>query len=242
MKPFPHIRLGHTTWFGESHDLDWWIRAAPQSIRSLFLAPSEVRWKMRSGQDLVSARIGTGQDARDVILKWRRVSGSRTWKNLFRPSRAAREFENALRILHRGVVTPRPMLWGELRRFGLLRGEYLVMEWLRDVASLVEKLRETATDPSRRTRLLLSSARSLREMHDSGIFHGDLNSSNILLRECGTNCQAMIIDFTASKDLRSLSEHHRKKDLERFLSSLLPFVTEEEKNLFLSSYEASPSP
>jgi len=185
---------------------------------------------------LVSASLEGGGEKRDVIVKWRKIRGARLFKGLFRASKAAREFEMGVLLLSRDVPTPKPLLWGELRLCGVVLEEYLVAERVGDASPLPECLWKTARDPAERHRLLEAAGRAVREVHEAGILHGDLNSSNILIQRKGPSCQAMVIDFAGAKDLGSLSDLHREKDLSRFCKSLLPHVREEDKLIFRTAY------
>ena len=236
MKVYKQLKRNHVTWFGNLEDLTWWDQAGPADPHELFQVPSEIHWNIRAGEDVVSACLGFGEQRRDVIIKWRKVSGMRFLKGLFRPSKAASEFNMGMKLLLRGVFTPKPILWGEVRPMGAVLEEYLVMERALDVLPLPKCLWRTARSPVERRRLLEATARAVREVHDAGILHGDLNSSNILIKKTDSSYRATLIDFAGSKDLVSLSDLHREKDLSRFLRSLLPHVREEDKSFFRSVY------
>jgi tRNA A-37 threonylcarbamoyl transferase component Bud32 len=60
----------------------------------------------------------------------------------------------------------------------------------------------------------------VREMHDAGLFHADLNLKNILLREEGNGLKSFVIDLDKAKWISSLGKRHRMKNLLRLYRSL----------------------
>lgn len=230
MTGFPFVKIGPITWFGDPKDLAWWSDRPLANPKALFVPEAEIRWKVRPHADLVSARVGPQGLERDVVLKWRRLGGRRLLKSLVRPSVASREFLTGRESLKRGLSLPKPILWGEHRAWGLLIEEYLVMERIEACVNLVEALRREGQDPLKRREVLSATRQAISHLHEAGVYHGDLNSSNILLRADGT---AMVIDLASARLYDELPDQKRKKDLQRFEASLLPHVTREDMGEFL---------
>jgi tRNA A-37 threonylcarbamoyl transferase component Bud32 len=106
----------------------------------------------------------------------------------------------------------------------LYQGELITEEipGTRDLASFFLNLHRPLSETEVRLthQLARKAGRTVRLMHDQGVFHGDLNLKNLLLRvENRTSPDIYIIDFDRSRVGRSLSTRDRMKNLLRLLRS-----------------------
>lgn len=99
-----------------------------------------------------------------------------TW---FRPTKARRAYEFALRFRNLGIDTPRPVAYVETREGGLFSRGYFVSEG--DFRpSCVPFGNGSGLEGEA---MIAALARQLCDLHRLGILHGDLNLSNILYEE-----------------------------------------------------------
>lgn len=96
---------------------------------------------------------------------------------LFRGSKARRAFRNALELKARGLATPDPIGYVELRRAPLVAGHcYLITAPCDD-----EPIRSRLEIPDRfDTKLAEAFGRYVAGLHRAGVIHRDLNSTNVL--------------------------------------------------------------
>lgn len=136
-----------------------------------------------------------------------------------------------LRYLH--VPVPRPVLamWTD-------RGEFLIEVALGDVSSLEAALRgETAVrDPRERMKLLRAVATEIGHLHDCGVVHGNLKTTNIHVAATPAGIRIVFTGNEAVKFRTSLSASDRAADLARLHSLAFPFVNGAERRRFLRLY------
>lgn len=128
--------------------------------------------------------------------------------------RFLRELGVADALVRRGVPTPEPL--AGIRREalpGLYRAEIVVRE-VPDARDLAAALR---AQPERKAELLAAAARLLRQCHDAGLLHPDLNARNILIAPDGA---AMILDLDRAELADELSLGDRLGMVARLYRSL----------------------
>jgi len=134
--------------------------------------------------------------------------------------RFLRELAVADALRRRGVPTPEPLA-GVRREVvpGLYRAEVIVRE-VADAVDLAEALRtlpEGEAGGERKRQVLLATARLLRQAHDAGLWHPDLNARNVLLAPDGS---ALVIDLDRAELLDQLSLADRLASVARLYRSL----------------------
>lgn len=140
-------------------------------------------------------------DGRELIVKrYRRLSFARSLLYLGRTSKARRAYEYAHEYLRRGIRTPEPLAYIDLRRGPLLHDSYFISLPL--YAPDLTTLRRPDYD-SHEVALL---SRFVYELQQRGLLHGDLNLTNILLADA-TACDPLrryaVIDLNRSRILPS---------------------------------------
>jgi len=133
------------------------------------------------------------------------------------PDRLLRELAITEEARKRGVPVPEVayMAWTVARPCRLF------MATVRITASrnLVELLRDEPPGGLRR-RSLAAAAVALREMHDAGMVHADLNLSNVMVTEFTGEPEGFVLDLDRSTFPPTLNDSHRASNLARLLRSL----------------------
>jgi tRNA A-37 threonylcarbamoyl transferase component Bud32 len=122
-----------------------------------------------------------------VYVKHCRINGPRAWaRELVRPPKARLEFENATRLISRGIGAAVPLAWGTADT--LWPGESFLVT--RDLAPAIPftdfvESRFPAVAPDDRPRVRRQLARGLgrflAHLHDAGVAHPDPHPGNLLV-------------------------------------------------------------
>jgi 3-deoxy-D-manno-octulosonic acid kinase len=140
-----------------------------------------------------------------------RLSADRyCWTGLER-TRAWREWHLLASLHARGLPVPRPAA-ARVRRHGYTYRADLVTERIPDAQPLADLLVRSALPDERWARI----GATIRELHDAGVCHADLNARNILL---GGDGAVFLIDFDKA-ERRSLRRGWREANMARLLRSL----------------------
>ena len=129
-------------------------------------------------------------------------------------NRFLRELAVADALCRRGVPTPEPL--AGIRR-EVVPGVYRADVVVREVPDAVDLAAALRGDGSRKGELLAASARLLRQAHDAGLDHPDLNARNILI---AADRSAMILDLDRAELVDELSMTARLAMLSRLYRSL----------------------
>lgn len=97
----------------------------------------------------------------------------------FRDTKARRSYENALKLDSRGVSSPYPLAFVEVRKNGLIHDTYYFCEYT-DYQEIASEL--NASDDFN-TSLAEAFGCFVADLHVRGILHYDLNSGNVLFRQ-----------------------------------------------------------
>lgn len=132
-------------------------------------------------------------DGREVVVKEYHELGflKGIVYTFFRKNKAQRAFDNALRLLERGILTPEPIDVVEQHRFGLLRRLYYVSSYT-DRLPIRKPLTE---DNPFNIRMTIDFAHFVARLHTKGVIHHDLNNTNVLYRLKGRHYEFMLIDI-----------------------------------------------
>ncbi len=124
-----------------------------------------------------------------------------------------------------GIPTPE-VLACVGRRGRVFQRWSIVQEELEDCADLVEIFlaQRTPLDREqavRRVRILEATARTIRRMHDVGIYHADLHVKNVMISRSGGDERPILVDFDKSTvEAGSLRREARERNLIRFDRSM----------------------
>lgn len=148
------------------------------------------------------------------------------------PGRRAFEAAHGLRSLALGA--PAPFAYCEWRRFGLPVRSLVLLEDLRpDVGA--DRVLE-GEDPGDRDAALDALRRLVVKLHRSGIDHGDLKASHVLLRREGERLVPRLIDLEGVRFRRRLGEAARLHALAQLNASVTDAVATELRARWFALY------
>ncbi|MCC6848915.1 MAG: hypothetical protein IT294_10475 [Deltaproteobacteria bacterium] len=162
-------------------------------------------------------------DGERGVLRWYRRGGAirhLVYDRYFGwTPRPIRELAVTHAVIERGVPAPE-VLAARVDRlpWGWYRGAIVTRE-VRDAATFADVLRRTRA-PEERARVLAAVGRAVRDLHDRGVHHRDLNANNILVREPWAVPAVSFIDFDRAEVRRALGAGTRRRELRRLARSL----------------------
>jgi serine/threonine protein kinase len=112
--------------------------------------------------------------------------------SFFRKSKAARAYENSLRLKELHIEVPLPMAYVECFHFGLLNASYYVSQQ----CTYPRTLREfRATELGDRSQIAEALGLFIAHLHDSGVLHKDLSIGNVLFEERDGRLSFCLVDL-----------------------------------------------
>ena len=132
-------------------------------------------------------------------------------------ARPFRELRTAVRIAAAGVPTPEPLgaavLWDAP---GVYRGAFVTRE-LWGAANLWRFLQQAPA--AQRGDACAAAAALVRQLHDAGALHPDLNLQNFLIRRAGGGLEAWLIDLDGVR-FTTVTPRHRQAAFARICRSI----------------------
>lgn len=184
--------------------------------------------------NIFSLQVNKGK----VVLKEYKPRGiGKAWTDLYRSSKAIREFVLGNRLFEIGIPVAEPLAVGEMRNLHLLKKCFLITEELSQAKNLSlyvnnlhpplnkEKIRE-------KREFISKLAESIRDIHNKGFTHGDLNTSHIMVKGDGF----YYLDFENARLKRRASDFRWIKDLSRLNESMPSYITRTDKLRFYKEY------
>ena len=136
------------------------------------------------------------------------------------PPRPFRELTVTEELRRRGLLTVEVYAACVSRGYGPFYRGWFVTRELRGAVDLWSALRQGLLDRWGSESAWQAVAKSLRTLHREGVYHGDLNLKNILLRQESAGVVSYLIDFDkATLFLGRLPTELAKKNLDRLLRS-----------------------
>ncbi len=151
------------------------------------------------------------------------------------------QLASAGRLERAGVPTPAVLAVGWRNVLGPLQAHVIVTGAVPDAQNLYQAARENA--PWRRRRIALEkSAGIIRDMHDAGFLHADLNVTNLLFGRGPEGDRVQIVDLDGGRFHQRLGRRARFRNLARLLRSYEKWIaghfrlSGREEILFLRRY------
>lgn len=153
--------------------------------------------------------------------------GIESFKYFFLPSKARKEWSVACWALKKNISIPQPLGWMERRNRGLVKESYYLSEAVGSGISLIEDS-AALEDPL----ILLAMGRTLKKIHDAGLFHKDLHAGNFLW-----NGQSLhLVDLHSARIIKTLSLSKRLWNLALLFQSLRTIWGEKCQFLLMDAY------
>jgi tRNA A-37 threonylcarbamoyl transferase component Bud32 len=130
-------------------------------------------------------------------------------------SRAMKAYRTACHLLAHGLCTPMPLGVLEERRWGFVQYNVYVTAALTDVITLQEYCATLPDGLAGLEEVVRLVATYLRRMHDSGLWHRDMVTSNLLLSGAPGNRQVSLVDLNRARRLPYMPMILRAVDLAR---------------------------
>jgi hypothetical protein len=194
----------------------------PEGMVESLVHPSPTDDTLHWGRNyLYGAHVATDRGAVEVVVKQFRNQGlKRRWERRRKGSKAERSWRAALAVAAAGVATPEPLVWIESRlpegpSFFVSRrlDDFLEARfYFRALEAGSEKVSYPHLEPER---VLAEIGRTIRRLHDAGIWHRDLSIGNVLLvgtRDGGPD-QVFVIDLNRARAASRLTTMQRTRDL-----------------------------
>ena len=132
--------------------------------------------------------------------------------------RALDQLLSAVRLERAGIPTPAVLAVGSARAFGLFREQAIVTRQLEGARNLYE-LAGGAPPHDRRRDILRLCADLLRQLHDAGFLHGDLNVSNLVMERGPSGETLHVVDLDRGRFRLVVTPRERLANLARLLRS-----------------------
>ncbi len=164
-----------------------------------------------------------------LVKKYKLLRKYDRFRFRFLPSKAYRSLEIALYLLQNGLNTPRPIAIVEDRgKFNQLISCYYLTEFLDCDTSFSQVIKKT--DENTKRKIIIEAAQNIRLMHDIGIIHNDLNTTNILIKSLDNKPEFFFIDLNRAREKKNISLKARAKDLGRLA------LKQQDQSVFFNSY------
>jgi tRNA A-37 threonylcarbamoyl transferase component Bud32 len=200
----------------------WRVVAARIELREMTALLDAARAGTLGGEDAASGRGG----ARRVVLRGGKVVYVRKYLRgglvrflvrdlyLLRPPRPIRELEATETARAAGCRVPIVHAVGVEESGPFYRG-WIVTSAIEGATAYIDVL--AAADEAARGVLLAAAGRAIRDLHDAGVYHPDLNGHNLLV---GGDGEVAVIDF--DRAVVGAPDQHRlaQKGRDRFWRSL----------------------
>lgn len=221
------------------------LRALFEGLRS----PAEViaRWPVppyRYRTAVAELKLPEGH----FFLKVYAYSGLFRLRTFLVKSRAAREYQNLLRMGELGFNVPRPVAGGEARTLGMISASFVMTRAIEAAVAIWTYIHKPAeaTFPlpgrAERLRLIDEFARTLRKAHEQGYFIHSLRSKNVLLTREGERYTLHVLDvpFAGIWRWRMFPRAGRIRDLASVMKWARVLLTRTERMRFARAYGADP--
>jgi hypothetical protein len=133
----------------------------------------------------------------------------------FKKSKAMKSYLNACHLLKNGLLTPMPLGAMESRKAGFIRDDLYISEAVKDPVGVDEYLREMPDGREKALDVIRLIAEYVRQMHNSGFWHKDLNLSNFIMGSAAGKDRLYLVDLNRAKVLPEMTIRQQALDLSR---------------------------
>jgi len=172
------------------------------------------------------------------IKQFRTLGGWQGFKYLIRSSQAMREWLISRFLSQKGILTPKALGMLERGKHGVLKESFFIAEALEEARDILDfcKNRFHGSDRTEeKNQILRLLAKTIRKIHDSGLFHKDFHGGNFLITDKGP-LSLYLVDFHQARKQLKVSRAKRLWNIAQIFSVLDFMLDNETKKLFLLTY------
>ncbi len=178
-----------------------------------------------------------------VVVKQYKVScGMCLIKNIFRNSAGKKAWIAGNGLLVYGFNTPEPLALMEKKVLGITTDSYLIMEDARDCLEMDRYILKSFHDKlslsklKKKRALINNLAETMGRMHNRNIFHHDLKTCNIMVKEEGKSFYFTFLDFDKVSFEEEINIRKRVKNLTQINLSTPKLISTTDRLRFLKEY------
>ena len=230
---------GMKMFFRKGYDTDSMQKLIEKHYSGLINNDSAVIMK-RDSKTALTRHTFNDKTVQNVVVKQYRVGCfGCLLKNIFLGSagRKAWVAGNGLRVY--GLNTPLPLALVEKKISGITKDSYLIMEEVKDSLEMdrnILKNFSNRNDLKKKSDLIKAFAKILGEIHNRNIFHHDLKTCNIMVKEKDKSFDFTFLDFDKVSFNEEISVRKRVKNLTQINLSTPRLFTLTDRLRFLKEY------
>jgi len=156
--------------------------------------------------------------------------------HLFRKSRTLKSWVAANGLIVRGMLTPQPLAMIENCRGPLVRENFYLCRWLDTAPELNTYITGRQWSQPVKRQFVRCLAETIAKLHAQNIYHSDLKSNNILVRENASTWDFFFIDLDRVSFSRPLTFERRANNLAQINASVADIMTARDRLRFFRIY------
>ena len=160
-------------------------------------------------------------------------------KNLFRRSRAMKSWIAANGLKVRGIDTPLPLAVIEKRSGPFVKESYMITCFMKNAKEANDYI-TIFKDPAQKKNkpaFIKAFAAAFKKLHDQGIYHADLKSNNILIKESDDpHWKFYFVDLDRVFFKKAISFYQRANNLAQLNASISALMTAKDRLKFFYFY------
>lgn len=185
----------------------------------------------------------SGESNERVCIKEYRYPSA--FKKFFYPfchSPARKAWFAAHGLIAADVHTPKPIALIEEKRTGMIKRSFFITEGIFDCQPCYQYIRNTFGNRQKevafsvKRRFAVCLAASFKQIHDSGVYHGDLKESNIMVRELPDAWDFFYIDLDRVSFNKNITRRRKIKNLSQLNASVHNYFTRSDRLRFYKVY------
>jgi tRNA A-37 threonylcarbamoyl transferase component Bud32 len=228
--------------FRKSYDTDRFTGLIEKHHNALASGDNSIVMKRDSKTDLTRFPL-ENEKIQSVVVKQYKISrGMYLIKNIFRDSAGKKAWIAGNGLSVYGFNTPEPLALMEKKVLGITTDSYLIMEDARDSLEMDRYILKNYHDRSslskleKKRALINNLAETMGRMHNQNIFHHDLKTCNIMVKEKGKSPYITFLDFDKVSFEEEITIRKRVKTLTQMNLSTPKLISTTDRLRFLKEY------
>jgi tRNA A-37 threonylcarbamoyl transferase component Bud32 len=234
--------IGMKIFFRKGCDTDRFAGLIEKHHNALLSGDKAIVMKLDSKTALTRFPL-ENEKIQSVVVKQYKVScGMCLIRNIFRNSAGRKAWIDGNGLSVYGFNTPEPLALMEKKVLGITTDSYLIMEDVRDRLEMDRYILMHFHDKSslsklKMKRVLINNlAETIGRMHNQNIFHHDLKTCNIMVKEKGRSSYITFLDFDKVSFEEEITIRKRIKNLTQMNLSTPKLISTTDRLRFLKEY------